>query len=131
MLERGQIVRFHYLWAHQAQVGEESGRKARPVCIVVRTPGNPGAVYLFPITSQEPQPERVALSFPEMECRRAGLSSPCWIILDEYNRVELDKAFDFESTKPIGNVSPAFLEKVAVAVKKASVNRLTKGVTRS
>jgi len=131
MLERGQVVRFHYLWARQAQAGEESGRKARPVCIVVRTPGNPGAVFLFPITSQEPQPDRIALSFPEMECRRAGLVFPCWIILDEYNRVELDKAFDFESTKPVGNVSAAFLEKIAAAVKKASASRVLKGVTRS
>ena len=131
MLDRGQIVRFHYLWARQAQAGEESGRKARPACIVVRTPGKPGAVYLFPVTSQEPQPERVALSFPEIECRRAGLSFPCWIILDEYNRVELDKAFDFESTRPIGNVSAAFLQKIAAAVKTASANRALRGVNRS
>lgn len=47
MFERGQVVRFHYLWARQANAGEESGRKARPVCFVVRTPGNPGAVYSF------------------------------------------------------------------------------------
>jgi hypothetical protein len=44
MLERGQIVRFFYLWKRQADAGEESGRKARPVCIVVRTPDNPGAI---------------------------------------------------------------------------------------
>lgn len=131
MLERGEVVRFHYLWARQAQAGEESGRKARPVCIVVRTPGNPGAVFLFPITSQEPRPDRITLSLPEMECRRAGLAFPCWIILDEYNRVELDKAFDFESTRPIGNVSAAFLEKIASTVKKASSSRALKGVTRS
>ncbi|THK33782.1 hypothetical protein EHS39_34275 [Ensifer sp. MPMI2T] len=131
MLERGEIVRFHYLWARQAEAGEESGRKARPACIVVRTPGNPGAVYLFPITSQQPQAQRVALSFPEMECRRAGLSFPCWIIVDEYNRVEVDKAFDFESTRPIGNVSAAFLQKIAAAVKHASSKRVLKGVSRS
>lgn len=131
MLERGEVVRFHYLWARQAHAGEESGRKARPVCIVVHTLGNPGAVFLFPITSQEPRPDRIALAFPEMECRRAGLAFPCWIILDEYNRVELDKAFDFESTRPIGNVSGTFLEKIASAVKQASDNRVLKGVTRS
>lgn len=131
MLERGEIVRFHYLWARQAEAGEDSGRKARPACIVVRTPGNAGAVYLFPITSQQPPAERVALSFPEMECRRAGLSFPCWIIVDEYNRVELDKAFDFESTRPIGNVSAAFLQKIAAAVKHASSKRILKGVSRS
>ena len=131
MFERGQVVRFHYLWARQASVGEESGRKGRPVCIVVRTPGNPGAVYLFPITSQEPRSERISLSLSEMECRRVGLSFPCWIILDEYNRVELDKAFDFDSTKPIGSVSAAFLEKVAALIKQASASRQVRGVNRS
>ena len=76
MLERGQTVRFHYLWARQAQVGEEPGRKACQVCIVAHTPGNPDAIYLFPITSQEPRPERVALSFPEMEYRPPGRPFP-------------------------------------------------------
>ena len=74
MFERGQIVRFYYLWKRQADAGEETGRKARPACIVVRTPNNPGAVFLFPITSQEPDPERLFLPFGEMECRRAGLA---------------------------------------------------------
>jgi len=37
MLEAGDVVRFHYLWTRQAAKGEESGRKARPVCVVVRT----------------------------------------------------------------------------------------------
>lgn len=130
MLERGQIVRFFYLWSRQAAAGEESGRKARPTCIVVRSPGKPGAVFLFPITSQKPDSDRIALAFPEIECRRAGLAFPCWIILDEYNRVELDAAFDFESTKPTGSVSAAFLRKIAAAVKQASESRRMRGVTR-
>jgi len=131
MLERGQIVRFFYLWKRQADAGEESGRKARPVCIVVRTPDNPGAAFLFPITSQQPDPDRLSLSFGEIECRRAGLAYPCWIILDEYNRVELDKAFDFESTKPIGSVSPAFLTRIAATVKEAARTRRLSGIARS
>ncbi|MCD2173823.1 hypothetical protein [Rhizobium sp. C4] len=131
MLERGQIVRFFYLWKRQADAGEEAGRKARPACIVVRTPEKPGAVFLFPITSQQPAPERLSLPFAEIECRRAGLAYPCWIILDEYNRVELDKAFDFESTKPIGSVSPAFLARIAATVKEAARLRRLSGVARS
>ena len=131
MLERGQIVRFFYLWRWQSDAGEETGRKARPACIVVKTPENPGALFLFPITSQQPSEERLYLAFGEMECRRAGLVHPCWIILDEYNRVELDKAFDFESTKPIGSVSPAFLARIAATVKEAARTRRLTGVARS
>ncbi len=66
-----------------------------------------------------------------MECRRIGQSFPCWIILDEYNRVELDKAFAFESTKAIGSVSPAVLARIAAIIKQASANRQLNGVNRS
>ena len=131
MFNVGDVVRFHYLWKRQADVGEESGRKARPVCVVVRTPGVPGAVFLFAITSQAPSEDRLFLSISQMECRRAGLDFPCWIILDEYNRVELDKAFDFESTVPLGSFSPAFLKKIARIVKDAAASRRLASVNRS
>ncbi len=93
MFEPGQVLRFFYLWKRQARVGEESGRKARPVCVVVRTAAMPGVVFLFPITSQLPETDRLSLAISEMECRRAGLDFPCWIVLDEYNRVD--------STRPL------------------------------
>ncbi|SCW62589.1 hypothetical protein SAMN02927900_03263 [Rhizobium mongolense subsp. loessense] len=131
MLEPGQIVRFFYLWTRQAAVGEESGRKARPVCVVVRTAAVPGAVFLFPITTQFPDMDRLSLAISQIECRRAGLDFPCWIILDEYNRVELDKAFDFESTAPLGSFSPAFLKRIALTVKNAAAARRLAGITRS
>ena len=131
MFDKGQVVRFHYLWNRQALEGEETGRKARPVCVVVRTAANPGVVFLFPITSQRPRDERLFLSISQIECRRAGLDFPCWIVLDEYNRVELDKAFDFESTRPLGSFSPAFLKKIALSVKDAAAARRLTGVSRS
>jgi hypothetical protein len=119
MFEQGEVVVFYYLWHREAQQGEESGRKPRPVCIVIKTPGNPDVVFLFPFTSKPPQPGQLALSVPEMECRRIGLVAPCWIILDEYNRVEMDKDYDFTSTDPIGSVSAAFLREIAATIRKA------------
>jgi len=116
MFDAGDVVRFHYLWKRQADAGEETGRKARPVCVIVRTSAVPGVVFLFAITSRIPQDERLFLPISQIECRRSGLDFPCWIILDEYNRVELDKAFDFESTVPLGSFSPAFLKKIARTV---------------
>lgn len=98
MLEQGDVAEFYYLWHREAQQGEESGRKPRPVCVVIKTPGNPDIVFLFPFTSKAPLPGQLALSVPETECRRIGLTAPCWIILDEYNRVETDKDYDFVST---------------------------------
>lgn len=131
MFDVGDVVRFHYLWKRQADAGEESGRKARPVCVVVRTPDVPGAVFLFAITSQAPHEDRLFLPISQIECRRAGLDFPCWIILDEYNRVELDKAFDFETSRPLGSFSPAFLKNIARIVKDAAASRRLAAVNRS
>ncbi|WP_449095287.1 MULTISPECIES: hypothetical protein [unclassified Rhizobium] len=91
----------------------------------------PGVVFLFAITSQVPRDERLFLPISQIECRRAGLDFPCWIILDEYNRVELDKAFDFEATSPLGSFSPAFLKKIARSVKDAAASRRLATVSRS
>ena len=120
MFEQGDVAEFHYLWHREAQKGEESGRKPRPVCIVIRSPGSPDVVFLFPFTSKEPVADQLALSVPETECRRIGLAAPCWIILDEYNRVEMDKDYDFVSTEPVGSVSAAFLREIDVTIKRAA-----------
>ena len=131
MLEQGDGAHFHYLWHHEAQEGEESGRKPRPVCIVVKTPANPDVVFLFPFTTKSPLPGRVALSVPEIECRRIGIAPPSWIILDEYNRVEMDKDYDFVSTEPIGSVSAAFLREIAATIRQAARNVPIRAVTRT
>lgn len=126
MFERGDIARFNYLWAREAKKGEESGRKPRPVCVVIRLPGTPPRLFLFPITTLPPAASRIAIAFPEMERKRAGLDQPCWLILDEYNRIEADKAYDFESVRPIGRISPAFLRKIAERIQSAATQgRLT------
>ena len=131
MLEQGDVAEFHYLWHREAAKGEESGRKPRPVCIVIKTPGNPEVVFLFPCTSKQPIGGQLGLSVPEIECRRIGLASPCWIILDEFNRVEMDKDYDFVSTEPIGSVSAAFLRKIATTIKQAARASAIKAVKRS
>ncbi len=78
------------------------------------------ALCLFPITSQLFATDRLFLAISQIGCRRAGLDFPCWIILAEYNRPELDKAFDFETTTPIGSFSLAFLKAIASTVKQAA-----------
>jgi hypothetical protein len=102
MLKAGDLLRYYYLWAREADAGEESGCKARPVCILVRTPRNPAALFLFPLTSQNPDRSRPHLAISEIECRRGGLDHPSWLILDEYNRVQVDEAYDLVTTTPIG-----------------------------
>jgi hypothetical protein len=130
MLKPGDLLRYYYLWARQADAGEESGRKARPVCIVVRTPVEPAALFLFPLTSQKPDRSRAHIAVSEIECRRGGLDFPCWLILDEYNRVQFDEAYDLVTTTPIGTFSPAFVRKIAALIKEAAAKRRLRGVVR-
>ncbi|SDO03609.1 hypothetical protein SAMN05443582_101800 [Phyllobacterium sp. OV277] len=130
-IKPGDVLQYYYLWARQSDAGEESGRKARPVCLVVKTIANPASLYLFPITSGMPDRSRIHASVSEIECHRAGLNFPSWLILDEYNRIDMDQAYDFASTKPIGAFSPAFLRKVAILIKQASAERRVRAVLRS
>ncbi|RCW80119.1 hypothetical protein [Phyllobacterium bourgognense] len=44
---------------------------------------------------------------------------------------QLDKAFDFETTTPIGSFSPAFLKAIASTVKQAAAARKLAGVALS
>lgn len=132
MLEQGDVAEFYYLWHREDQQGEESGRKPRPVCVVIKTPGSPDVLFLFPFTSKPPLSGQLALAVPETECRRIGLTPPCWIVLDEYNRVEMDKDYDFVSTERIGSMSPVFLRSIASAIKNAAAQRTTiKAVRRT
>jgi hypothetical protein len=130
MLKPGDLLRYYYLWARQADIGEESGRKARPVCIVVRTPVEPAALFLFPLTTQMPDRSRPHIAVSEIECRRGGLDFPSWLILDEYNRVQVDEAYDLVTTTPIGAFSPAFVRKIAALIKEAAAQRRLRGVVR-
>lgn len=130
MLVVGDIVRFNYLWAREAEVGEESGRKPRPVCVIVRTSADPAALFLLPLTSRPPAKTRAALAVPEIECKRGGLRSPCWIICDEYNRVTMDLAHDFESLNPIGTFSATFVRQIAASLKREAIARRAKMVVR-
>ena len=131
MLEQGDVAEFHYLWHREAEKGEESGRKPRPVCVVIKTPGNPDVVFLFPFTSRQPLANQLALHVPEIECRRIGLASPCWIILDEFNRVEMDKDYDFVPTGPIGSVSAALLREMDPTIKQTARTSAIKAVKRT
>ncbi|RST85067.1 hypothetical protein EJC49_17475 [Aquibium carbonis] len=116
-MKRGEVYRYNYLWGHEAERGEESGRKIRRVCLMMEVNG---WLYLFPISSRVPRPaepgtERIYEIIPETERRRVGLGADktSHLVLDDYNRVRPDELYDFESTTPVGTFSSRFLEKVA------------------
>ena len=130
MLKPGDLVRYGYLWAREAARGEETGRKFRPACVVVRTPAPASSLFVFPLTSQQPDADRAYLTVTEIECRRGGLDYPSFLVLDEYNRFLESEAFDLEATKPIGAFSTSFLRKIARAVRDLARERRLQAVQR-
>jgi hypothetical protein len=110
----GLVISYNYLWAREHDRDEESGRKARPACvqIIVASGARGTVVALFPITSQPPLTGRTALEIPQIEARRIGLTSPSWIIVDEWNLDDLAKSPHIADSRPIGTLSPAFMKRV-------------------
>ncbi len=100
----GLVIRYNYLWTRQADAGEDSGRKARPVCVAIPVGRTGNDVVLFPITTQEPL-GHIAIEIPETERRRLKLPGGrrCWLILDEANHDQMPGSYHLE---PIG-LSPA------------------------
>lgn len=133
-MNRGEVYRFNYLWGHEAERGRTGSRKIRKVCLVMQV----GEwLYLFPFTSLEPKPvegrDRLYLEVPEIEKKRAGLSAekPSYLILDDYNRVRIDRLYDFESLTAVGALSPRSLRLIARRFLDAvAEQRRLHGVTR-
>ena len=106
------VIHYPYLWAREASAGETEGRKHRPVAVGIRYPMTNGEdlPLLLPITTQSPQPGRLAVEIPDIEKRRAGLEVTVrlWLIFDEYNEDIIGKSFYLEPDPPLGRFSRAF-----------------------
>jgi hypothetical protein len=131
MLEAGAIYSYSFLWAREADAGEESGRKDRPACLLLRPSLHPDLLYMFAITSRAPLPGRAAHLLPAQECKKCGLHEPAWIILDEYNVTLASELHDFASLTPLGSLSPALIKSLAEKVVAAIGSGRARGVRRN
>ncbi|MER8387182.1 hypothetical protein NKJ46_04775 [Mesorhizobium sp. M0166] len=114
-LGHGQIILYSYLWAREYDRGEESGRKARPACVMLIVAGKNGRkqALLFPVTSQPPRPDAYYVEVPETEARRATLYTPAWVIVDEFNTDDLATSWALEDAKPLGQFTRKFMSRIA------------------
>lgn len=117
----GSVIRYSYLWAREHDRGEDAGRKARPVCImlIMRSTDGLETSLFFPITSRSPGPDTHAVEIPEIEARRARLYSPAWVIVDEFNTDDIATSFAIEDREPLGIFSRSFMAHIAAAAAAA------------
>jgi hypothetical protein len=86
--EPADVLSYSYLWAREAAKGEESGRKDRPVVVVVAAIARKTGTQLLvaPITHVPPERAADAVEIPATVKRQLGLDSArSWIALTELN----------------------------------------------
>jgi hypothetical protein len=83
----GLVVRYDYLWSHEAAAGRGQG-KSRATCLVAASDSltKPRYVVLLPITHSPPDAGTIGIEIPAKVKRVIGLDDiPSWIIVSEHN----------------------------------------------
>jgi hypothetical protein len=84
----GLVIRYGFVWEHEADAGHETASKSRPCAIVVATSmdENQLVVTVCPITHRPPDDSVGALALPIAVKQRLGLDAEeSWIITHELN----------------------------------------------
>ena len=136
--EPGLVVPYFYLWRHQHEDGEESGRKARPavvVVVVLDERSGKKRVAVAPLTTQEPVPTRSAVQIPRRVLTHLGLpATRSWVICDEYNAFEwpgADLARTASGRRHFGFLPDALIERIRQEMNTARDRGALKRVPRS
>lgn len=83
----GLVIRYDYLWTHEAAAGRNQG-KDRPTCVIAATDSqaSPRYVVLLPITHSPPNGDTVGIEIPAKVKDALGLDhEPSWVIVSEHN----------------------------------------------
>jgi hypothetical protein len=83
----GLVIRYDYLWSHEAAAGRDQG-KERPACLVAASDSSlrPKFVVILPITHAPPDDDTVGIEIPAKVKEALGLDeAPSWVIVSEYN----------------------------------------------
>lgn len=102
-----EVIRYAYLWSHEAAAGRDEGVKDRPCAVVLSSVKADGRVVLLvvPVTSRKPDNPGEAIEIPLPTRRRLGLQeAPCWVVVTEVNRF----AFPGPDLRPADNPSGPF-----------------------
>lgn len=86
--EPGDILSYAYLWAREAEAGQEEGLKDRPVVVVLATEETADRlrVIVAPVTHSAPERTDAAVEIPANLKRELGLDRErSWIVTSEVN----------------------------------------------
>ncbi|CTQ47698.1 hypothetical protein [Roseibium aggregatum] len=120
----GQVYRYWFLFYRRYKAGHEEAEKHRPACVLVR---RGDLCFVFPISKSIPRPmpehglpERTWLEVPQSERRRIGLrdDAQSYVALDEFNAFRVSRCFDLEDTRPMGEFSARFTDRLAEMVEE-------------
>jgi hypothetical protein len=85
--EPGLIISYAYLWDHEAQSGQEEGRKDRPCVIalaVERQQDGETLVTVLPVTHRPPEDAAAAVEIPRAVKQQLGLDEDrSWVVVSE------------------------------------------------
>lgn len=88
----GLVIRYAFLWSHEAEAGAEEAAKDRPCAIVLavrRAPGGALRVVVAPITHRPPDDPAESLELAPATARNLGLDGGRhWLRVDELNSFE-------------------------------------------
>ncbi|WP_454888548.1 hypothetical protein [Sphingobium indicum] len=87
----GLVIRYSFLWSHEAKAGVEDGSKDRPCAVLLTTATKDGQQFVtaLPITHTPPVDDRFAVDIPIRTKARLGLDDArSWIVLTEANRFQ-------------------------------------------
>lgn len=117
----GLVVRYDYVWTHEAARGQEQG-KDRPACLIAASDHavRPRYVVLLPITHTPPSGDTVGIEIPLPVKQAIGLDdAPSWVIVSEHNVDEwqnggLSPIPGEKTTFSYGFIPPALFKRIKV-----------------
>jgi hypothetical protein len=124
--EPGLIISYAYVWDHEAQTGQEEGRKDRPCVIALaaeRQEDGETLVTVLPATRRPPDNAAAAVEFPNAIKKHLGLDDErSWVTVSEGDQFvwpgyDLRKARNTDRYD-YGYLPPRFFKEILVAFRE-------------
>ena len=135
----GLVIRYAFLWSHEAEAGTDEATKDRPCAIVVAARSGPSGhirTIVAPVTHSPPADPAASLEIPPEVCRMLGLDGGRqWLRFDELNRFawpgyDLRPVPGNAGTYDYGMLPQDLFEKVRAGILRLQKARRIKAVPR-